>query len=156
MELDYEYYNPNPRGKIVGDCVKRAIVVASGIDYCDLELFMRRNKVDKSQPFNFKDNYERVIDLLGGKKINMNVPAGRDRWHVNTINSIMCSYPHISYVLRVSKHLIGVKDMTIYDTFDDRLRDKGIYVMWIFNATEEETKEIQERCSEGNRRRFIL
>lgn len=156
MELDYIYYNPNPRGCRTGDCVKRAIVVASGIDYKELELMMRRNKVVKSEPYNYKDNYEHIIDLLGGKKIKMSVPAGRDRWHVNTINEIMVSYPHVDYVLQVSKHLIGVHDMCIYDLYDDRLRDKAIYTMFVFNATKEEIEEIQQECSRGHRRGFIL
>ena len=154
--LGFSYFNPNPRGSVTGDCVKRAIVVATGMDYRELELFMNRNKVDKSLPYNNQKNYENVIKLLGGQCIKMSVPAGTNRWHVNTINDIMHYYPHISYVLQVSKHLIGVREETIFDLFDDRPRDKGIYKMFLFGATESEIKEIQEQCSKGYPKRFIL
>lgn len=147
--LNYCYYNPNIRGAITGDCVKRAIVVAADIDYRELELMMRRNKVNKERPFNDIANYEHIIDMLGGKTVKMKTPAMMDTWHVNTIDKVMHAYPHVSFILRVSHHLIGVKDGTIYDLFDDRPRDKSIYKMWIFGATEEEHKQIQEQCSKG-------
>ena len=154
--LGFCYFNPNPRGAITGDCVKRAIVVAANIDYKELELMMNRNKVNKKEAYNHQPNYEHVIDLLGGKKIKMSVPAGMNRWHLTTINRVMHDYPHISYVLQVSKHLVGVRDETIFDLYDDRLRDKGIYKMFVFGATDEEIEKIQAICSQGVKRRFCL
>lgn len=159
--LGFRYFNPNPRGSITGDCVKRAIVVATGKDYHELELFMNRNKIDKKRPYNFKENFEHSIELLGGVKISMAVPAGSRRWHVNSINKVMSDYPHINYCMRVSKHLIGVRDQFIFDLFDDRIRDKGIYNLFIFGATPEEVAEIQARCAQGDgkvntARRFYL
>lgn len=154
--VGFSYFNPNPRGCIVGDCVKRAIVVATGKDYKELELFMNRNKVCKDRPYNSKENYENVIWLLGGKCIKMTVPSGTERWHVTTINNVMHDYPDVSYILRVSKHLIGIRNQTIYDLGDDRIRDKGIYKMYVFNATDEEVKAIQEKCSKGHHKTFIL
>ena len=159
--LGFRYFNPNPRGSVTGDCVKRAIVVATGKDYHELELFMNRNKIDKKRPYNFKENFEHSIELLGGVKISMAVPAGSRRWHVNSINKVMSYYPHINYCMRVSKHLIGVRDQFIFDLFDDRVRDKGIYNLFIFGATPEEAAEIQARCAQGDgkvntTRRFYL
>ena len=159
--LGFRYFNPNPRGSITGDCVKRAIVVATGKDYHELELFMNRNKIDKKRPYNFKENFEHSIELLGGVKISMAVPAGSRRWHVNSINKVMSDYPHINYCMRVSKHLIGVRNQFIFDLFDDRIRDKGIYNLFIFGATPEEAAEIQARCAQGDgkvntARRFYL
>lgn len=114
---------------------------------------------DKKRPYNFKENYEHCIELLGGIKIKMSVPAGTSRWHVNSINEVMHDYPHINYCIRVSKHLIGVRDETIFDLFDDRERDKGIYNIFLFGASEAEAAEIQARCSKGagsKTRRFYL
>lgn len=148
--LNFELYNPNCRGKITGDCCKRAIQVATEMDYHELEVFMNRNKVVKSQPYNYGKNYEHVINLLGGKTIKMSVPSGKLRWHVNTIDKVMSKYSNVKYVLRVSKHMIGIKHGTIYDTFDDRRRNKGIYKMWVFNATPEQVYRIQRECSLGD------
>lgn len=159
--LGFSYFNPNPRGSITGDCVKRAIVVATGKDYHELELFMNRNKVRKDLAYNFKENFEHSIELLGGVKLSMTVPAGTRRWHVNSINKVMSDYPHINYCMRVNKHLIGVRGQTIFDLFDDRVRDKGIHNLFIFGATPEEAAEIQARCAQGDgkvntSRRFYL
>ena len=148
--LGFSYFNPNPRGSVTGDCVKRAIVVATGMDYRELELFMNRNKVHKDRPYNDGDNFKHCIELLGGVKINMAVPKGTNRWHVKTINKVMHNYPHISYCISVSKHLIGVRDQIIFDLYDDRIRDKGIYNLFLFGASKEEVQEIQAMCSRGN------
>lgn len=147
--LDFIPFNPNPRGCITGDCVKRAIVVAADIDYKELELMMRRNKVVKDQPYNDTRNFSHIIDLLGGKAIKMNPPKGRLRWTANSIAKIVHQYPACGYVLQVSHHLIGIKDETIYDLTDDRRYDKGIYKMWVFGANKEELADIQQQCSEG-------
>ena len=62
--LDYCYFNPNTRKKTVADCVKRAIVVATGIDYRELELDMNRKKKKKELPYNAKTNYENYIKKI--------------------------------------------------------------------------------------------
>lgn len=151
----YCFFNPNPRGCRTGDCVKRAIVVATGKDYKELELFMNRNKVVKDA-YNNQKNYEHVIDLLGGKKIKMSVPAGKDRWHVTDVGHFLKDHPNITAVLQVSKHLIGVRNNIIYDLYDDRRNDKGIYKMFLFGATDEEINQIQAEASLGKTRRFCL
>lgn len=151
--LDYCYFNPHPKKLNVPDCVKRAIVVVTGADYHELTLDMNRKKKDKSRPFNDNTNYKNyIINYLGGVKIKMSVPKGTSRWDVNSIDNVMKQYPNVKYILRVAKHLIGVKNNTIYDTFDDREYNKSIYEMWLFGASEEECNEIQEKVTKGNYR----
>lgn len=155
--FDYCYFNPNPRGAETGDCVKRAIVVATGKDYKELELDMNRNKRVKSERYNYRTNYTHYIeDILHGKYINMSVPKGRAKWHVNTIKKIIGEYPDLTAILVVSHHLIGIRDNTIFDLFDDRPRDKGIYKMYLFGVTDLEAAKIQSLVSEGDTKRFTL
>lgn len=153
--LGYVRYDPNCRGAIVGDCVKRAIVVAAGVDYHSLEVFMNRTKVKKDRPFNDMRNVENTLKLLKAKTIKMSVPAGTKRWHVNTIGHVMKRFPKVRFVLQVSKHLIGVRSCFIHDLFDDRIRDKGIYKMWLFGATPETAAKIQALVAAGDTRRFL-
>ena len=42
--LEYCYFNPNIRNKVTKDCVKRAICVATAIDYKDVESILNKNK----------------------------------------------------------------------------------------------------------------
>lgn len=151
--LDYKFFNPNPRGKIVGDCVKRAIVVATGKDYKDVELEMNRTKKVKSEPYNSKVNYVNYLEnVLGLKPIKMTIKPCNKRWHVSTIDDVMKDFPKMSYIMCVSKHLIGVKNRTIYDLGDDRIRDKGIYKIWLVNATPNEWRTIQFLLGDGDDR----
>ena len=40
----YKYLNVHPEGKLVGDCVKRAITVATGFPYESISLALNRYK----------------------------------------------------------------------------------------------------------------
>ena len=141
----------------VGDCAVRAIAIATETDYKVVYDALKKLNGGKS----CRDGTPKAVDKMylasvGAKKINMNVPAGRARWHVTTVDKIMADYPNIRYVLQVSKHLIAGKGNTIFDTFDDRKRDKGIYIMWLVNATEAQAKAIQSRVAVGDKKMFII
>lgn len=149
--LAYRSFNPNPRTSKAEDCVKRAVVVATGMDYLDVEKSMNANKKDRRKAYNADVNYKHYLtDVLKAKKICMQVPPGTKRWHVNTIGALMKGYPEINYIMTVSKHLIGVRSGCIFDSFDDRPRDKGIYILWLFGATPAQAAAIQREASKGD------
>nr|DAH56645.1 MAG TPA: hypothetical protein [Caudoviricetes sp.] len=159
--MKYEYSDGGRskyfKAKGVGDCAIRAVAIATQTDY--LEVYNAFKKLNGGK--SCRDGTPKVVDKkyltqVGAVKINMNVPAGKARWHVTTIDKVMGKYPHIRYVLQVSKHLIAGQGDTIYDIFDDRPRDKGIYVMWLTNATQREAKEIQSKVALGDIKRICL
>lgn len=148
----YEYFNPNPRGAMTGDCVKRAIVVASGMDYHELEVDMNRKKKFPNQPYNYRGNYDPYVKKeLGFVKIGYTTKRGDSSWHVSTIDRVLGDYPHLRFMLRVSKHLIGIKNNTIYDLYDDCYRDKMIFNVYIAGATKEEVETIKYRLNNDYR-----
>ncbi len=145
------------KAKDVNDCAVRAIAIATQQDYLDVYNSLKALNKGKS----CRNGTPKVVDKkyladYGATKVNMNPQTGRGRWHVTTIDKVMKDYPHIHYILQVSKHLIAGQGDTIFDTFDDRPRDKGIYIMWLINDTEEEAKSIQAKVSLGTARRFEL
>lgn len=159
--MNYQY-NDGGRSKYfkakgVGDCAIRAIAIATRQDYLAvydaLKALNGGNSCRNGTPKLVDKKY---LTDYGATKVNMNPPAGRGRWHVTTIDKVMKNYPDIRYILQVSKHLIAGQGDTIFDLFDDRPRDKGIYIMWLINATEEEAKAIQAQVSLGTARRFEL
>ena len=88
--LQFVKFNPHPKKLNVGDCVKRAIVVVTGLDYHELALDMNRKRVKPYEPFNMKVNWQPYVEkILGGKKIKTNVPAGRSRWNIENIGTVM-------------------------------------------------------------------
>lgn len=150
--FDYKYFNPNPRGAIVGDCVKRAIVVATGIDYHKLEVDMNKMRSHKGLAYNYKKNWEPyIIKFLGAKKIGYVTPRGASSWHVSTIDRVLRDYPHLTFILNVARHLIGIKDNTIYDLFDDNDRDKMVFNVYVFGGTDKEVAEIKYRLNNDYR-----
>lgn len=156
-EFAYCRFNPNPRNKVTSDCVKRAIVVASGIAYKELELDMNRNKRIKTEPYNDKRNYEPYItQTLGGKGIGCNVPIGRKRWTTQSIAKVLQRYKSRNFILRVSHHLIGIRQGVLYDLNDIRSSEKAVYKIYVFGATEKELTEIKTILQQGDTRRFIL
>lgn len=154
--MEFEYFNPNPRGKWTTDCVKRAIVAVTGIDYLELEKDMNRKKVVKDALYKDNRNWKPyIMNYMGFKKVNTSVPKGTKRWTVHSIERIMKNYPNINYILHVSKHLIGIRNNTIYDLVDDRKYNKCIYELFLYSANDEEVNKIQEEISKGDRM-FIL
>ena len=71
----YEYLNLHPQGKVVGDCVKRAIAKAANMDYKEVSLGLNRHKkITGAKTFNSDWNWLSYIEkVLGGKK--MSFPA---------------------------------------------------------------------------------
>lgn len=154
--LRYKFFNPNPRGARVNDCVKRAIVVVTDKDYHEVEVEMNRLKVRKNEPYNYHHNYINYIERhLKLAWLNVNPDYGKPRWHVSTVGEALEGFEHLRFILRVSKHLIGVKNHTILDTFDGRLRDKAIYKIWVSGANEKELSILQKRLKGGGNR-FVI
>lgn len=150
--FNFEYFNPNPRGAITGDCVKRAIVVATGIDYHKLEVDMNRMKKHQGLAYNYKKNWEPyIMKVLGAKKIGYSTPYGQSSWHVSTIDQVLGDYPHLTFILCVSKHLIGIKNNTIYDLGDDTVRDKMVFNVYVFGGTDREVATIKYRLNNDYR-----
>ena len=66
----YKYYNPHPKGLSTDDCVKRAIVVVTGMDYSKVQRELNGYKaITCVKSFNSIKNLRYVEDVLKAKKI---------------------------------------------------------------------------------------
>lgn len=105
----YVFYNPSPQGKRVGDCVIRAISKA----------------LDQS----WDTTYTGIV-LKGFEMADM--PSGNHVWGQYlkdhgftrelvpdglTVAEFAARYPHGTYVLAISGHVVCVKDGDYYDTW---------------------------------------
>ena len=113
-----------------GDCVTRAIAIATGKPYKEVynDLFTRakeysktrRNKIAKSiqkygaTPRNgmWKEIYRPYLESLG--------------WKYKVGNVKLNEFPAGTYICSVRKHLTVVKDGELYDTWDCSMRSGGI------------------------------
>ena len=59
----YIYSNPHPKGKRVGDCVKRAIVLATGLDYMEVQRQLNAHKkVTGASVYNDNKNWKSFVE----------------------------------------------------------------------------------------------
>ena len=107
----YKYYNPHPKGLSTDDCVKRAIVVVTGMDYSKVQRVLNEyKKVTGAKAFNSVKNLRYVEDILKAKKISLNGEFTADEF---------CEkYPRGRYILDMDDHWSACVDGCIYDTWD--------------------------------------
>lgn len=122
----FKEYNANSRSKNVGDCVKRAICFALGIDYDEVSKGL--NEVRKqlhAEAYNQDSVWTKYLRDKG-----YNVVKYPD--NNTTVDDFCQDYPEGTYILEVGKekmisngygdHLCCVLDGDVYDSWDSRSR----------------------------------
>lgn len=113
----YQFLNVHPQGKLVGDCVKRAITKATGMDYHEVQLELNRHKrITGAKTFNEDKNWKSYVEnVLNGVKLSFPAKAGQPRMNGDRFCK---AYPKGSYILSMAGHLSCCVDGVIYDTWD--------------------------------------
>ena len=107
----YKYYNPHPKGLSTDDCVKRAIVVVTGMDYSRIQRELNEyKKVTGAKSFNSVKNLRYVEDVLKAQKILLNKPL--------TAEEFCKQHPRGRYILDMDEHWSACVDSCVYDTWD--------------------------------------
>ena len=111
--------NPHPKGLTqVGDCVKRACVLASGINYHDIAIMLNRfRKETGATRFNTNDNWRQFIIkvLIGADLGNMQYANKGHRYEVREFANCCKN----KAILQVSKHVVAIDGKGHYlDTWD--------------------------------------
>lgn len=108
------YYNPNPAGKSVGDCVVRAISLVMGDTwedtYADLTM-TGRFLYDMPNSNNVWAEYLKMNGFVQGSLPNT-CPS------CYTVRDFCRDHSKGTYVLATGSHVIGVIDGDYYDTAD--------------------------------------
>lgn len=112
--MGYQFYNPNPCGKFVEDCVVRAITQVLGIDwdtaYWDIAMqgFELCNRPDSNSvlgAYLCKHGFQRGA-------INSDAPE------LYTVKDFCEDHPKGTYVLGTGTHVIPLVNGTYFDTAD--------------------------------------
>ena len=111
----FRYWNENPLGKEVSDCVTRAIKLASGLPYSTIrkKLFHTKELLDCESPYCSSCYGFLVQEVLGG------VPTNCDGM---TIGEFADRHPKGTYLIRIEGHLLCISNNIIYDLWDNRHR----------------------------------
>ena len=110
--MPYVYFNPNPRGASVGDCVIRAISKAMDRDWDDIytELSLQ-GFMQKDMP---SSNIVWGTYLIEHSFEEGLLPRNRDY----TIRDFCRDYPTGTYVVGTDSHACCVLDGSLYDSYD--------------------------------------
>ena len=119
----YIYYNPHPNQKLVGDCVKRSLVKATGKDYMELQRELNAlKKITKAKKFNGNKNWLYYVEkILKGIKL----PEYRNM----KIGDFAKLDKSGTYIISCRKHLVCVQDGKLYDTWNSSF--KAIGRVWL-------------------------
>jgi len=122
----YRFLNLHPKGKIVRDCVKRAIAGAENRDYMEVQRELNRLKKETHcDYFNNRKNITTYMQKHG--YIKLSFPAVKDESRMN--GERFCqAYPKGRYILNMARHLTCCIDGVIYDTWN--CSQKCVYNAW--------------------------
>lgn len=128
----YTYYNAHPKGLNVGDCVKRAITVATEMDYMEVQRELNRyKKVTGAESFNSNYNPHQYVEkVLKGLKLSFPAERGKPRMTAKKFSEL---FPKGRYILNMANHWSCCVDGVIYDTWDPS--DKCVYTAYQVEST---------------------
>ena len=112
----YEY-NPNPKGKNIGDCTLRSYCAAFDIDWntaFDVASVIAKENSSMIQYVADKvltEHFNCTVD----EKYNKKTVKGKDRI---TVNEFAMSHPYGTYILHIRQHQVTVKDGKYWDSWD--------------------------------------
>jgi len=126
MKKLYRYHNPNPSKKEVGDCVERALCVATGRDWLSVydELCIIGREV--FAPPGWKSCYETFLRNNNFSYVGVSNKKGTKR---PTVEEFVKLHKTGNYVLVVANHLVGVTSGQYCDIWDSG--EKCLYGYWV-------------------------
>jgi hypothetical protein len=119
----FVYQNPHPQNKNVGDCVKRAITIATSMDYKTVQLRLNRyKKITRSYDFNEDKNWVPFVEKeLGAKKLS--------GYHNIKIGDFAKLNLKGKYIIRCRGHVTCIINGKVYDTWNCSF--KAINRIWM-------------------------
>ena len=127
----YCYLNLHPKGKLVRDCVKRAIAGATGMDYMEVARQLNRvKKITHCDAFNERKNIKYyLLEVLHATELKFPAVKGAYRMNGERFSQM---FPSGRYVLNMAGHLSCCVNGIIYDTWD--CSDKCVYSAYRING----------------------
>lgn len=159
----FEYYNPNPKGKLVTDCVKRCLSKATGEAYIYIQRQLNAiHREFHTTDYRAKKVWLTFIERHGYKKFSIPVKKGTPRTTVADLarqqTANVNGLANYRIICRCAKHLVCIAEGKYWDTWDSG--DCCVYTSWLVPIHEEqktvESDEIAKLESEIEAKRKAL
>lgn len=111
----FHFHNQNPKNRITGDCVYRAISYATGVDYNDIVLEIAYRQIETGYCKDDKRTFEAILEKHGFVK--MPQPRHEDGTKY-TVKQFVDKYNKGLYVINMAQHLSVVEDGKNIDIWD--------------------------------------
>lgn len=110
----YKYYNPNPKNRLVDDCVIRAIALLTDQTWDNTYIGITMAGFDEKDMPSSGRAFSKYLRDIGFKRYV--IPNTCPDCY--TVRDFCFDNPKGNYLLVTDKHVIGVKDGNYYDTWD--------------------------------------
>lgn len=112
--MGYFYFNPNPAGKQVGDCVVRAIAKASGQSWEEVYAGLALQGFQMADLPNANSVWGSYLRDKGFSRFV--IPNTCPDCY--TVSEFAKEHPHGTYILALSNHVVCVGNGNYYDAWD--------------------------------------
>lgn len=114
--MSYIFTNPNPTGKIVGDCVVRAITLVTNSSWEEVYMNLCIKGLDVCDMPNSNSVWINFLKELGYKQYFL--PDTCPECY--TVEDFSNDYPKGVYLLASGSHLVAIVDGNVCDAWDSR------------------------------------
>lgn len=111
----FKYYNANPKNRITGDCVFRAISVALGMKYNKVVLEMAIMQCKTGYALNDTKGIEKYLESKGWVK---NPQLKHENGTKYSVEDFVKTHKHGTYIINMANHVSVIKDGKNYDIWD--------------------------------------
>ena len=111
----FHYHNQNPKGRITGDCVYRAISYATGIPYNDIVLDFAYMQIETGYCKDDKRVIEAILKKYGWRKCKQPRKSDNTKY---TVGDFVKAFSKGTYIIQMAHHLSVVQDGKNIDIWD--------------------------------------
>ena len=122
----FKKYNPNPKGKEVGDCVVRALCCAFNQPWDVVYTTLCKVGLELKCMPNEKESYSALIENSGFKRYSM--PKATKGSSRTTAGEFARTHKEGTYILKLANHIVCCKNGVLYDLWD--CSDSCVYTYW--------------------------